>query len=80
VGEKQTALDYYNQALPLLRAVGDRGGKATTLNNIGAVYDSLGEKQTALDYYNQALPLLRAVGDRRGEATTLNNIGGVYSD
>ncbi|MDT9221999.1 MAG: tetratricopeptide repeat protein, partial [Limnospira sp. PMC 1240.20] len=67
-GEKQTALDYYNQALPLLRAVEDRGGEAATLNNIGAVYDSLGEKQTALDYYNQALPLLRAVEDRGGEA------------
>ncbi len=78
LGEKQQALDYYNQALPLFRAVGDRGQEATTLNNIGAVYSSLGEKQQALDYLNQALPLLRAVGDRGGEANTLNNIGGVY--
>ncbi|HBB33176.1 MAG TPA: hypothetical protein DC064_15600, partial [Cyanobacteria bacterium UBA9273] len=78
LGEKQQALDYYNQALPLFGAVGDRGGEAATLNNIGLVYDSLGEKQQALDYYNQALPLLRAVGDRGGEATTLNNIGYVY--
>ncbi|WP_396442845.1 tetratricopeptide repeat protein, partial [Limnospira sp. PMC 1042.18] len=54
LGEKQTALDYYNQALPLSRAVGDRRGEATTLNNIGFVYYYLGEKQTALDYYNQA--------------------------
>jgi CHAT domain-containing protein/Tfp pilus assembly protein PilF len=60
--------------------VGDRGGEATTLNNIGAVYDDLGEKQKALDFYNQALPILRAVGDRGGEATTLNNIGAVYDD
>ncbi|TAF02369.1 MAG: CHAT domain-containing protein, partial [Nostocales cyanobacterium] len=68
----------YNQALPLYRAVGNRGGEATTLNNIGSVYDSLGEKQKALEFYNQALPLRRAVGDRGGEATTLNNIGSVY--
>ncbi|MDT9201585.1 tetratricopeptide repeat protein, partial [Limnospira sp. PMC 1042.18] len=61
------------------RAVEDRGGEATTLNNIGPVYSYLGEKQTALDYYNQALPLSRAVEDRGGEATTLNNIGAVYS-
>jgi CHAT domain-containing protein/Tfp pilus assembly protein PilF len=80
LGEKQKALEYYNQALPLLRAVGDRGGEAMTLNNIGAVYSSLGEKQKALEYYNQALPLRRVVGDRGGEATTLNNIGGVYDD
>ncbi len=57
LGEKQTALDYYNQALPLFRAVEDRGGEATTLTGIGLVYSDLGEKQTALDYYNQALPL-----------------------
>ncbi|MDM3858078.1 MAG: tetratricopeptide repeat protein [Aphanizomenon gracile PMC649.10] len=80
LGEKQKALDFYNQALPLRRAAGDRGGEATTLNNIGLVYSALGEKQKALDYYNQALPILKAVGDRGGEATTLNNIGRVYDD
>ena len=81
LGEKQKALDYYNQALPIRRAVGDsealrrnRRGEAATLNNIGAVYHSLGEKQKALDFYNQALPIIRAVGDPYGEATTLNNI------
>jgi len=79
LGEKQKALDYYNQALPLSRAVGDQRMEGTTLNNIGLVYNSLGEKQRALDYLNQALPILRAVGDRRGEATTLNNIGLVYN-
>ncbi|MDZ8137352.1 MAG: CHAT domain-containing tetratricopeptide repeat protein, partial [Nostoc sp. DedQUE04] len=74
----QKALDFYNQALPLYRAVGARSGVATTLNNIGLVYDGLGEKQKALDFYNQALPLYRAVGARSGVATTLNNIGLVY--
>ncbi|MBD2101718.1 CHAT domain-containing tetratricopeptide repeat protein, partial [Leptolyngbya sp. FACHB-261] len=80
LGDKQQALSYYNQALPLRRAVGDRSGEATTLNNIGLVYDSLGDKQQALSYYNQALPLRRAVGDRSGEATTLNNIAYVKRD
>ena len=73
LGEKQKALDYYNQALPLHRAVGDRAGEATTLNNIGRVYFDLGETQKALDYCNQALPLFRAVGDRAQEATILGN-------
>ncbi len=58
--------------------MGDRSQEATTLNNIGLVYDALGEKQKALDYLQQALPLRRAVGARAGEAATLNNIGGVY--
>ena len=68
------SLSYYNQALPLLRTVGDRRVEATTLNNIGAVYNALGEKQKALSHYNQALPLLRAVGDKGTEATILKNL------
>nr|MBD2212909.1 CHAT domain-containing protein [Nostoc linckia FACHB-104] len=51
-----------------------RGGEATTLNNIGGVYDDLGEKQKALEFYNSALPLLQAVGNRSGEASTLYNL------
>ena len=73
------AIQKSQEARLLYRAVGDRRGEATTLNNIGRVYSALGEKQKALDYYNEALPILRAVGDRGGEATTLNNIGRVYS-
>ena len=65
LGEKQKALEYYNQALPLVRAVGDRAGEAETLEQHRVRSTThLGEKQKALDYYNQALPLLRAVGDR----------------
>ena len=80
LGEKQRALEYFNQALPLYRQVGDIGGEAITLNNIGGVFSAVGEKQKALEYYNQALPLYRQVGDIGGEASTLNNIGGVYDD
>src|SRR5262245_5711607 len=74
----QKALETYNEALPLSRALGDRRGEALILNNIGLAYDLLGEKQKALEKFNEALPLRRAVGDRRGEAYTLNNIGLVY--
>ncbi|MEQ9359471.1 CHAT domain-containing protein, partial [Coleofasciculus chthonoplastes] len=55
-----------------------RSGVATTLNNIGSVYDTIGQPQQALDYYNQALPIFQEVGDLSGEAAILNNIGSVY--
>ncbi|MEG4268559.1 tetratricopeptide repeat protein, partial [Microcoleus sp. Pol12A4] len=74
LGEKQKALEYYSQSLPLSRATGNRYGEATTLNNIGFVYSELGEKQKALEYYSQSLPLSRATGDRAGEATIFSNI------
>ncbi|NJR25940.1 MAG: tetratricopeptide repeat protein, partial [Richelia sp. CSU_2_1] len=76
LGEKQKALEYYNQSLPLRRAVGDRHGEAITLNNIGQVYSELGEQLKALEYYSQSLPLFRVLDDAGGEASNLNNIGG----
>jgi tetratricopeptide (TPR) repeat protein len=76
----QQAIVKWKEAVKLWQQVGDRGGEATILNNIGFVYSALGDKQQALTSYNQVLPLRRAVGDRGGEATTLNNIGVIYSD
>lgn len=78
LGEKQTALEYFNQAFQIFRAAGNRVGEASTLNRIGTVYDSIGEKRKALDYFYQSLPIRRAAGDRVGEVTTLNNIGSLY--
>lgn len=78
LGEKRTALMYYEKSLLLHRRVGDRSGKAAILNNIGCAYDDLGEKENALDYYEQAIHLYHKARDRLGEATTLNNIGIVY--
>ena len=49
--------------------------EATTLNNMGGVYDAIGEKVKALQFFEMALPLYRAVGDRGGEAYTLHNMG-----
>ncbi|NEN94390.1 MAG: tetratricopeptide repeat protein [Moorea sp. SIO3I7] len=73
-GDKQQALEKYQQALTLQRAVGDPKGEAVTLSNIGAVHSTLGKNQQALEKYQQALTLQRAVGDRNREAVTLGNI------
>ncbi len=78
LGEKQKALDYYKQSLPLSEQAGDKQAQGTTLNNIGKIYSELAEKQKALDYYNESLSLRRQAGDKNGEAISLNNIGSVY--
>jgi hypothetical protein len=41
-GDDQTTLDYFEQALPILREVGDRAGEATTRFNIAMVYRGAG--------------------------------------
>ncbi|MDJ0554507.1 MAG: CHAT domain-containing protein, partial [Microcoleaceae cyanobacterium MO_207.B10] len=74
LGEKQTALNYLNQASSIYRQVGDKGGEAYTLKNIGRVYNDLGENEKALSLLNQALPLSQMVGDRNNEATILYEI------
>jgi CHAT domain-containing protein/Tfp pilus assembly protein PilF len=78
MGEMQKALEKYNEALPISRAIGNRSGDAGTINNIGMIYRRLGETQKALEKLNEALPIWRAVGNRTGEALTLNSIGLVY--
>ncbi|MGI2908453.1 CHAT domain-containing protein, partial [Tolypothrix sp. VBCCA 56010] len=78
LGDKQQALNFYNQSLSLKGQVGDKAEEAATLNNIGLVYYSLGDKQQALNFYNQSLSLKGQVGDKEGEAATLTNIGSVY--
>jgi CHAT domain-containing protein len=78
LGEPRQALDSYKQALPIYRQVGNLGGQAAALTNIGNVYYDLGEKQMSLAYYKQSLPIRRRVGNPAGEATTLNNVGAVY--
>ena len=52
----------HEQALPIQREIGDRGGQATTLNNIGSVYNGLVDQQQALTYYEQAPPIQQEPG------------------
>src|SRR5215469_9257185 len=55
------ALEYYNQALPLMREVGDRNGEIGVLTNIGLVYEGWHKPSQALDYYLQALEKMDAL-------------------
>ena len=71
-------MSYFNQALAIIREIGNQTVESATLNNIGLVYKNQGQYDQALSYYNQALVIIREIGDRVGEGTTLNNIGAVY--
>jgi tetratricopeptide (TPR) repeat protein len=67
------------QALVLQRAIHNPVNEASSLGDIGDIYQSFGDYQKALDTYNQALTLQRQVQERYGEAGTLSSIAGVYS-
>ena len=78
LGQNQTALGYYELALPFYRTAGDLLGEARTLNNMGLVQGALGNTQEALVLFEQSLPLSEKVGDRPMQATILSNMGLTY--
>ncbi len=76
-GDLVQALDFYQQALHILRQVGDRPGEAATLNNIGAMHHNRGDLEQALEFREQAVTIRRLLppgrdhspaGRRRGRA------------
>ncbi|NJM74522.1 MAG: tetratricopeptide repeat protein [Acaryochloridaceae cyanobacterium RU_4_10] len=77
LAQRQEALNRYEKALRLYKAVSDRLGEANTLQAIGDVLQFLDRRQEALNCYEEALGLYKAVGAQLGEANTLKAIGDV---
>ena len=76
LGDRQKALDAFQQQLKLWRAERDREREvAEALHNIGTVYSSMGMAAKAIECYEEALPLRRAAEDRVGLASTLDSLG-----
>jgi tetratricopeptide (TPR) repeat protein len=69
------ALRYSEQALSILKEVGDRSAEGWAFKCLGRVYYDLGEQELARECYEQARGILREVGDHRGEGRVLNNLG-----
>jgi CHAT domain-containing protein/tetratricopeptide (TPR) repeat protein len=79
LGERQKALDAFQQQLQLWRAERERQREvAEALHNIGLVYSSMGMSRKAIEFYDEALLLRRAAKDRAGLASTLDNLGLAY--
>jgi tetratricopeptide (TPR) repeat protein len=73
------AIEKYQAAIPLFRAIGERKGEAAMLDYIGYAYQKLNQHAEAIQSYLQALQLYQALGDRRGEAATLYSLGQSYN-
>ncbi|HZA23231.1 MAG TPA: tetratricopeptide repeat protein [Dehalococcoidia bacterium] len=74
LGQYQSALNYYQQALVIHRGVGNRAMEGNTLHCIGWVHHARGRYDQALENYQRALVITREVGDREGEEAILANI------
>jgi CHAT domain-containing protein/Tfp pilus assembly protein PilF len=78
LGNREKALLYATEALPLARSAGNDQLLGRVLDCIGEIYNNFSDKKAALEHHLQALPLLQASGDRAGEASAFNNMGVAY--
>jgi tetratricopeptide (TPR) repeat protein len=74
------AVALYEEALTILRSLGERQLIASALNNLAEIADKLGDHARALALYDESLALFRALGRLAGVATVLGNMGEIACD
>ncbi len=62
LGDRQQALAYYHQALPILREVGDRAGEAVTRYNIAMIHRANGDLAAAVTELETVVALDQQTG------------------
>lgn len=72
------ALKYYHKGYEIVRKLDDKRAMASSLNNIGIIYDYNGKFEKALEYYQKALSIIEKLGDRKKIVAAYNNIGVVH--
>ena len=58
--------------------IGDKKGEASSLGNLGSVFQSVGQYDKAKEYLEKALAIRIQIGDKEGEASSLGNLGSVF--
>jgi tetratricopeptide (TPR) repeat protein len=77
VGEYESALRFFTQALALFKEV-DPAGESATLFNIANTVTERGTYQKAIELYQQSLAIAERVGDGTGQARVYHRLGEVY--
>lgn len=90
LGDRQQAINYYHQSLPLWRAAGNRTNEAAALTQLGRIYNSIGDNVQAQNCFNQArlivqtaslTRLINEAGNKgEREASTLYNLAKLYEE
>jgi len=77
--DKQAARECFNQALSIVRKLGNKAMEASLLSLLSLTYRG-DEPQKQLEYLNQALSIWRNIGDKIQETFTLQQIGSLYAE
>lgn len=76
--DRESALKFYQQAVPIYQELEDAKEQVYTLQTIGEIYYKLGDRTRALAAFDRAGMVYRKTGDRALAARTLTAIGGEY--
>ena len=74
----RAALDSWQQALQIYRAIKNRQRESGTLSSLGNIYRALGNYDKAIEYGQQSLAIAREIKYRQGEGVALRNLGIAY--
>jgi CHAT domain-containing protein len=74
----RAAMNSWQQALQIYRALKNRQGEGNALGGLGLAYHSLGDYAKAIEYAQQHLAIARKIQDRQGEVNALSNLGVAY--
>ncbi|MEG4059238.1 MULTISPECIES: tetratricopeptide repeat protein [unclassified Microcoleus] len=77
-GQLRAALNSWQQALQIYRALKNRRGEGNALVNVGVAYLNLGDSAKAIEYSQQYLGLAREIKNRQVEGMALGNLGLAY--
>ena len=79
-GEIKKALKYYHQSLKIAEAMGNKQNIATSLNNIGYIYEHQDDFDKGLEFYYLSLEKYKEIDYQQGIADLYNNISVVYNN
>ena len=72
------AIETYTQSLEITKEMGNKGGVANTLHQLGNIHYRQGDYDKAIEKYNQSLEIKKALGDKSGIAGTHGQFGHIH--
>jgi tetratricopeptide (TPR) repeat protein len=78
-GQPEAAEEAYNQSLAIVVRLGDQAGQASTLGQLGNLYDDLLQRpEEAVAFYRRAAEINEEIGDLVGEGMAQNNLADTF--
>jgi tetratricopeptide (TPR) repeat protein len=78
-GQPEAAEEAYNQSLAIKVRLGNQDGQASTLGQLGTLYDdALQRPEEAVAFYRRAAEIYGEIGDTAGEGRQWNNLADTF--